>query len=38
LDKATYELKLPAPYDRFQITLRGWQPTNRWYVRNFAVR
>jgi hypothetical protein len=38
LDEATYELKSPAPYDRFQITLRGWQPTNRWHVRNFVVR
>jgi hypothetical protein len=25
-------------YDRFCVQLRGWQPNNRWHVRNFAAR
>jgi hypothetical protein len=29
---------LIVPYDKFYIILSGWQPTNRWHVRNFAVR
>ena len=27
-----------VPYDRFCIQLWGWQPVNRWHVRNFVVR
>ena len=27
-----------VPYPHFQIQLGGWQPTNRWHVRNFVVR
>lgn len=27
-----------VPYDRFYIYMSGWQPTNRWHVRNFVVR
>jgi len=26
------------PYRRFHIAIEGWQPTNRWHVRNFVVR
>jgi len=26
-----------VPYDTFYIELSGWQPTNRWHVRNFSV-
>lgn len=25
-------------YDRFYIYVSGWQPTDRWHVRNFVVR
>ena len=27
-----------VPYDRFCIQLWGWQPVNRWHLRNFVVR
>lgn len=27
-----------VPYDRFFIYMSGWQPLNRWHVRNFVVR
>jgi hypothetical protein len=30
--------ELVVPHERFQIQLLGWQPTNRWHVRNFGVR
>jgi len=29
---------LRIPYRQFQIQLGGWQPTNRWHVRNVVVR
>jgi hypothetical protein len=25
------------PYERFYVQLGGWQPTNRWHVRNFSI-
>jgi hypothetical protein len=27
-----------VPYDRFYIQIWGWQPVNRWHLRNFVVR
>lgn len=27
-----------VPYERFFIYMSGWQPANRWHVRNFVVR
>jgi hypothetical protein len=27
-----------VPFDRFRIMLFGWQPTNRWHVRNISIR
>jgi hypothetical protein len=27
-----------VPYDRFFIYMSGWQPSNRWHVRNFVIR
>ncbi len=40
VDGRSYELPegLTVPHERFQIQLLGWQPTNRWHVRNFVVR
>jgi len=36
------EIKVPntfrLPYRQFQVQILGWQPTNRWHVRNFNVR
>ena len=36
------EIKVPntfrLPYRQFQVQILGWQPTNRWHVRNFKVR
>jgi hypothetical protein len=26
-----------VPFDKFRITLYGWQPTDRWHVRNVSV-
>jgi len=35
----TFEAKdVTVPYDRFYIQIWGWQPVNRWHVRNFVVR
>jgi hypothetical protein len=38
IDGQSYDLpSLTVPYGTFQVTLRGWQPTNRWHVRNFSI-
>lgn len=38
LDGHAYELHgVKIPYQQFCILLNSWQPTNRWYVRNFSV-
>jgi hypothetical protein len=26
-----------VPYDSFYVYLFGWQPANRWHVRNFSI-
>lgn len=34
-----YEAKeATVPYDNFRIQLAGWQPTNRWRIRNVVIR
>jgi hypothetical protein len=38
VDGRAYDLKgVKIPYNRFHIWLDGWQPTNRWRVRNFVI-
>lgn len=35
----TFEAKdVVVPYDPFYIQIWGWQPVNRWHLRNFMVR
>ena len=39
LDNQTYEAEnVTLPYANFRVYVRGWQPLNRWRVRNFTVR
>jgi len=39
LNDQTYEAEnVTLPYAEFRVYVRGWQPTNRWHVRNFTVR
>ena len=38
IDGRAYDLKgVKIPYKRFHIWLDGWQPTDRWRVRNFVI-
>jgi hypothetical protein len=38
IDGQTYDLNgVGIPYERFVVQLGGWQPTNRWHVRNFSI-
>jgi hypothetical protein len=39
IDGQVYEAKrATVPYDNFRIQLTGWQPANRWRIRNFVIR
>jgi hypothetical protein len=38
IDGQAYDLAgVKIPYERFCIQLGGWQPANRWHVRNFSI-
>jgi len=38
LNDQTYEAEnVTLPYAEFRVYVRGWQPINRWHVRNFTV-
>lgn len=38
IDGQAYDLKgVRIPYGRFYVQLGGWQPTNRWHVRDFSI-
>ncbi|HUI07748.1 MAG TPA: hypothetical protein VL486_12165 [Verrucomicrobiae bacterium] len=38
INGSVYDLKaVKVPYGQFYIQLVGWQPRNRWHVRNFSI-
>jgi len=38
INGTAYDLKdVKIPYKQFYIQLVGWQPTDRWHVRNFSI-